>query len=229
MPARRRLDRGDLVTTALALVDQDGMAGLSIRRVAERHGASPMALYRYFPDKNGLDDAIAERLLSEVGLPEADGRAWYEQLRDLLEEVLAALRRHPHAVELVFTRILTSEPGLALAERVLALLADAGLSVERAAETGTQALCSLAALVLAEPGRAESREDEDSEAAARLKRASLLALSPRRYPHVVAAADALASCSSEDVFYRRGVDMIITGIRGMDPDPAPAAPASTGP
>lgn len=213
MAAQKRLNRDELITTALAVADAEGLDAVTIRRVAQLHGVTPMALYRHFPDKEGLLVALAGRLLSCAVVPEPDDRPWHEQLRDVLTGFLDALRPHPNAAPLVFTGIVTTEPGLAMTERTLALMAQGGMSVERSAETGSQILGSLVALAIAEPGRDLGPDPEANEDAVRAKRATLLALSPRRYPHIVAAADALAACSDRELYFDRGMDMIITGIR----------------
>lgn len=222
MAAHKRLNRDELISTALAVADGDGLEAVTIRRVAQLHEVTPMALYRHFPDKDGLFDAVTERLLTDVRVPDPDGRPWHEQMHDLLTGFLAALRPHPNAAELVLTRMFSSEPGLELTERTLALLSEAGMPVEQGAETACQALCSLVTLVIIEPGRSPTLDPEANEAAVRAKNAALLALSPARYPHIVAAADALSVCASEDVYYRRGIDMIVTGMRGPHPAPATA-------
>jgi TetR/AcrR family tetracycline transcriptional repressor len=213
MAAQKRLNRDDLVTTALSVADAEGLDAVTIRRVAQLHDVTPMALYRHFPDKEGLLVALAGRLLAGAVVPEPDDRPWHEQLRDLLTRFLDALRPHPNAAALVFNGMVTTEPGLAITERALALLAQGGMSVERSAETASQILGSLVALAIAEPGRDLGPDPEANEDAVRAKRAAILALPPRRYPHIVAAADALAACSDRERYFDRGMDMIVTGIR----------------
>ncbi|MEU3184476.1 TetR family transcriptional regulator [Streptomyces sp. NPDC006923] len=225
MAVKARLNRETLVSTALDLADAEGLDAVTTRRVAQHHGVTPMALYRHFRDKEEIFDALAERLLAQVALPEPDHRPWHEQTRDVFDAFLAALRPHPAVAGLVLNRVLTSEPGLALAERTLSLLAEGGFPVDQAAETGSQALCSLVTLVITEPGRGDGPDPETRDGTVRAKRAALAALPPRRYPHVVAAADALASCASDDVYYARGTAMIVAGIRS---GPATADRAATG-
>jgi AcrR family transcriptional regulator len=214
MAAQRRLNRDELITTALAVADAEGLEAVTIRRVAQSHDVTPMALYRHFPDKEGLLDAMAERLLSSARVPEPDGRPWYEQIHDLLSDLLAALRPHPNATPLLFARIVTCESGRGLTERTLALLTEGGMSVEEGAETACQVLSTLITLVVSEPGRVHGPDAEAHEAAKRTKRAVLLSLDPNRYPHMVAAAYPLTECPSSDAYYARGVDMIVTGMRG---------------
>jgi TetR/AcrR family tetracycline transcriptional repressor len=215
MAAQKRLNRDELVNTAVAVADAEGLEAVTIRRVAQQHNVTPMALYRHFPDKEGVLDAIAERLLDEVRLPDLpDDQPWYGQIRDLLSAFLDALRPHPNAAMLLYPRMLSSGPGLAITERALALLSDAGMTREDAADTACQALSSLITLAISEPGRTQSSDTEAQDEAIRAKKALLLTLSPRRYPHIVASADALVTCASQDTYYRRGINLIVTGMRG---------------
>jgi TetR/AcrR family transcriptional regulator, tetracycline repressor protein len=223
MATQRRLNQEVLVSTALELADTEGLEAVTIRRLAQHHDVTPMALYRHFRDKEQILDALAERLLSDVALPEPDGRPWHEQMDALLGAFVAALRPHPNTAGLVLPRVLASEPGLALAERALGLLAEAGFPVEQAAETGTQALCSLVTLVMSEPAGVRSPDPEVREEAVRAKKAVLAALSPRRYPHISAAAGALAACAGKQEYYTNGVRLIVAGMRGVRPGPGPAA------
>ena len=214
MPAQKRLNRDELVTTAMSVVDAEGLEAVTVRRVAQQHDVTPMALYRHFDDKDGLLDAVAERILDDVRLPPADDRPWHAQMDDLLTGFLAAMRPHPNATPLLFDRMLTGESGLAVTERTLALLAEAGMSVEEGAEHACKALNFLVTLVLTEPGRDGDTDPAARDEALRAKRARLLTLDPARYPHVVAAAEPLTDCPSAEAYYRRGVESILTGMRG---------------
>ena len=51
----------------------------------------------------------------------------------------------------------------------------------------------------------------------RLKRARLSSLDPERFPNVIAAADALADCRSQDDYYERGVGMLVRGVVALRP------------
>jgi TetR/AcrR family transcriptional regulator, tetracycline repressor protein len=215
---KERLRSAAIVARALAIVDAEGVDGLTIRRLAQDFAVSPMALYWHFKDKAQLLDGIADRVLEEVDLRrEASDEAvsWLTELRGVLEALVAAVRPHPAVATLLPSRVLTSEPGLLLAERTLALLARGGFAADRAAELGTYLIEAVVALVSAEPGRDLPAGGEAREDAARVKRASLLALSPRRFPAITAAADALAECASPDAYHALGIDMLIAGVEGI--------------
>ncbi|MGW1208021.1 TetR/AcrR family transcriptional regulator [Streptomyces sp. NPDC002499] len=213
MSPRKRLDRDALVATALALADAEGLGAVSTRRVAKEHDASPMALYRHFRDKDQILDALAERLLDDVRQPAVETVAsWDARLRDLLMALVAALRPHPAAAGLVVSRILASPSGLALVEQTLELLAAAGFDEESGAAAANYALCSAVTLVVTEPGRSHPRETSDHDETSRSTRARLEALPPGQYPRIIAAAAPLSSCSSQDVYYRQGVDLVLAGF-----------------
>jgi TetR/AcrR family transcriptional regulator, tetracycline repressor protein len=208
------LSRDMFINTALAVADEEGLESVTIRRLADIHSVTPMALYRYFADKERIFDALAARLLENVVVPQPDERPWHEQVMDLLVAFIAGVREHPNAAILVLGRILESDAGLTVTERMLELLSDGGFAVDAAAETASQALCSLVTLVITEPGRGQGGDVDAQDAATRMKRATLLSLDPRHYSHVVDAAYALAQCASEEVYYDRGLRMIVAGIQG---------------
>src|SRR6476469_1678210 len=131
---RERLSPDTIVDGAIALADAVGLDAVTIRRLAQDHKVTPMALYWHFKDKGELLDAIAERLFADVRLPAPSPKPWPEQLRSILEALLNALRPHPEVAGLVSDRVLSSEAGLTVAEHTLALLRHAGLSAEAAAQ-----------------------------------------------------------------------------------------------
>jgi TetR/AcrR family tetracycline transcriptional repressor len=211
----KRLDPEKLAASALDLADAEGLEAVTIRRLAQLHDVTPMALYRHFSDKNDLLAAIGDRMLADIELPEPNDDRWDFQLRAVLAAFVKALRPHPKTAELTLYRILVSEPGLAMAERTMELLTEGGFSTDDAAEVGRQSICSLITLVTTEPGANEDTDPVAREDALRAKRASLAALSPRRYPLITAAADTLICPASTDRYYELGMDLVVAGIRGV--------------
>lgn len=211
----RRLDPEKVVDSALAIADDEGPGAVSFRKLAGQHAVTPMALYRHFKDKDDLLAALGDRLLSDVVLPEPTDEQWDQQLQTLLTAFVTALRGHPRLADLTLTRILVAEPGLALAERAMQLLVEGGFAVDDAAEVGRQAICSLISLVMTDPIAREVSDPEAREASLRMKRASLGALSPARYPLITSAADTLICPASRDRYYDIGINLVVAGIRGV--------------
>ena len=211
----KRLDPDKLATSALGIADAEGLEALTIRRLAQLHDVTPMALYRHFSDKDDLLAAVGDRILADIELPQPNGDHWDIQLRAVLTAFVTALRPHPKVANLTLYRILVATPGLAMAERTMELLTDGGFSADDAAEVGRQSICSLITLVTTEPGAIEDTDPVAREDALRVKRASLAALSPHRYPLITSAADTLVCPPSTDRYYALGVDLVVAGIRGV--------------
>jgi len=206
-----RLDREVVIERALALADTDGLDALTIRRLADELGVTPMALYWHFSNKDELIDALAAHLFAQVSLPDTPaGADWVTAMRELQVAFVAALRPHPAVAPLARDRVLASRAGLVLAERSLGLLRQAGFSAEQAAELGGYLLGAVVTLVTAEPGRAGP-----DDAAVRARLAALRTLSPREFPNLVDAAEPLSYCANDDAYYARGVELLIEGLRGL--------------
>jgi TetR/AcrR family tetracycline transcriptional repressor len=218
----RRLDRDQLVTSALAIADTEGLDAVTIRRLAQEHDVTPMALYRHFSDKDDLLAAVADRLLADVTVPEPTDERWDLQLHALLAAFVAALRPHPTVAGLTLGRLLVAEPGLELCERILELLSESSLSQDLAAEVGRQAVCNLVALVAYQPGAGEENDALAWEDTIRVKRAALGALPPRRYPRITAVADTLVCPFDMDRYYQLGIENAVAGIRGVLDDQSTA-------
>jgi AcrR family transcriptional regulator len=102
---RERLNRGRVVRAAVELADQDGFDGLSMRRLAERLGVVPMALYKHVADKDELLDGMVDLVFEEVEIP--SGVHWKTAMRKRATSMREALLRHPWAVG----RMETGTPG----------------------------------------------------------------------------------------------------------------------
>jgi TetR/AcrR family tetracycline transcriptional repressor len=212
-----RLSPDVIVSSALALADAEGLDALTIRRLAQEHGVTPMAMYWHFNDKEALLDGIAEHLITAVELPAPTDEPWDVQLRAILRAFLVAIRPHPNVAGLALKRILACESGLAMAEQALGLLREAGFSAEKAAELGSFLLFAVITMVTSEPGPHDGVVGEAREEMIRQKSASLTALSPTRYPNVRAAGPALVACVDAEEYFRTNIDLLVSGVRGVLP------------
>src|SRR3954447_6197700 len=126
---RRALTEDEILDAALTLLDRGGPDAASVRGIAARVGVAPNAVYTYFPGKAAVFKALAERLLGEVDHDVfADReRPWRERVEALALELRERLSAHPGAVGLMVGSRMDGPNALALHERLLQLLADAGL------------------------------------------------------------------------------------------------------
>jgi len=127
-----RLDRTMVLNAAISLADDVGLEGTTVRRLAERLGVTPMALYRHVADKGDLLDGMADRLYAELELPAAGGD-WWEGLAGLARSARRVLLAHPWAVPL-FARPLAGGHARALDAALRAVLLDAGFTPAAARE-----------------------------------------------------------------------------------------------
>ncbi|MEV7128099.1 TetR/AcrR family transcriptional regulator C-terminal domain-containing protein [Streptomyces sp. NPDC093260] len=132
MPRPRSLTPEQLASAALAVIDRDGLAGLSMRAVAKELGVSTMGLYRYVTDRDELERLVVERVLGAVDTePPEPGAPWRERVTVLAGRLRATVGAHPEVVPLTVTHRHHSLGVLRWSETVLAVLTEAGLEGER--------------------------------------------------------------------------------------------------
>src|SRR3954453_10151222 len=126
---RRALTEDEILDAALGLLDSGGPDAASLRRIAARVHVAPNAVYTCFPDKAAVIKALVERLLGEVDHDVfADReRPWRDRVEALALELRERLSAHPGAVALMIGGPMNGPNALALNERLLQLLSDAGL------------------------------------------------------------------------------------------------------
>src|SRR6202034_3925438 len=98
---RTKLSKKTVVDRGLALADADGLDKLTIRRLAQDLGVTPMALYWHYHSKEDLLLGLADRVWSEIDIDLDPSQSWSRQLHALLESLVAALRAHPSAAQLL--------------------------------------------------------------------------------------------------------------------------------
>ncbi len=92
---KTRLTKAAVVQQALALADAEGPEALTIRRLADQLGVTPMAIYWHFRNKDQLVTAVADHVMGEVA-PDRDLDApWQDQLRAMVEALVRVVRAHP--------------------------------------------------------------------------------------------------------------------------------------
>jgi AcrR family transcriptional regulator len=102
-PARGQgVTRDAILDAALALLDEDGDAGLTMRALAARLGVTPMSLYHHVTDRAGLLRALSDRLYGGVlrGVDEAGSPV--DGIRMLLTQYHDAVATHPQLTLAIF-------------------------------------------------------------------------------------------------------------------------------
>ncbi|MFD8788068.1 TetR/AcrR family transcriptional regulator [Kitasatospora sp. NPDC059599] len=140
------LSREQIVTAALALLDNDGIEALSMRKLGARLNAGATSLYTYVANKDELLALAVDQVFAELPLPEptgADGsntggdpKVWRAAIEEVAEEVRAAVLRHPWMVSVIgdVGMVYFGPSWMRLSEALLALLEDSGVDLVDANE-----------------------------------------------------------------------------------------------
>jgi AcrR family transcriptional regulator len=132
MPKRTGMSEAVIAARALVLVDEIGLDGLSMRRLATALDVSAMTLYSYFADREALLDAVTQLLYAEI-VPPAPGAGPREELRGLMHAVRRVLHAHPRALPLVSHYPPRTVEALAFVNAGFRAVLDAGVSPLHAA------------------------------------------------------------------------------------------------
>jgi TetR/AcrR family transcriptional regulator, tetracycline repressor protein len=211
-----RLTPGLIVDHALRVADAEGARAVGMRRLARELDVTPMALYWHFKTKEELLDAVADRIFAEVDRDLGRG-GWRTRFERLLRAVLAVLRRHPAAPELLAGSTGFGEHQLAVQESALEVLRQAGLTPEQAANVSSHALTTVLGLVRSEPGR--SRAGTISAEDQRRLRVRLASLPEDRFPRIVEAAGPLSRCDDPAAYDAFGLSLLLAGIEHLAGSP----------
>ncbi|MFF0221811.1 TetR/AcrR family transcriptional regulator [Streptomyces sp. NPDC004629] len=91
------LDRERITEATVRLLDAEGLARFSMRRLAAELSVTAMSVYWYVDTKDDLLELALDAAFGELRLPgpEEAGEDWRDQLRALAREYRALLVRHP--------------------------------------------------------------------------------------------------------------------------------------
>jgi AcrR family transcriptional regulator len=130
------LSRELIVARASAIIDAEGLAELSTRRLARDLRVSAPSLYNHFRTKEDILDAVADAIVARVDLSMFGRLPWPAALTDWARAYRAVLATHPHAVPLIAGGPGRRPAALRLAETVFGALVDAGWPPREATSIG---------------------------------------------------------------------------------------------
>jgi TetR/AcrR family tetracycline transcriptional repressor len=126
-----RLSRDQIVEAALDVLEREPNTALTIKLVAEAVGSAPMALYRYFPDRDTLLQALADHVVAHLEPRPPAGETWQEQVRHWMSNALEKLR--PYSQLLPYMAATRQPVGLQALDRLATILSPLGLDSENLA------------------------------------------------------------------------------------------------
>lgn len=134
-----KLTRDGIVAHALAVADEKGIAGVTMRAVARELGVEAMSLYHHVKNREAMLDGMVDAVFSEIeipddaGVPDDAAGSWRETLAERCRSARAALARHPWALGLMDSRSTPGPATLRHHDAVLGVLRRGGFTVSGAA------------------------------------------------------------------------------------------------
>jgi AcrR family transcriptional regulator len=135
-PKQALLSRQLIVETALRLIDRDGLAAFSTRRLAAELGVRGPSLYNHFETKDQILDAVADTITAKVDVSFFASHDWREALLLWGKSYRAALTEHPNIVPFLAQGPGRRPAALAVADVVYGGLVKAGWPPARATHVG---------------------------------------------------------------------------------------------
>ena len=216
---RKPLSRARVLGAAVALADEAGLEGASMRALAQVLGVVPMAIYKHVANKDELLDGMVDIVFSEIELP-SEELDWTSAMRRRAISTREALKRHSWAIGMMESR----NPGpanLRNHDAVMGCLRKAGFPFEMAVHAYSVQDAYIYGFALQE--RDLAFETPDSAGAAAQRRAEAIGALDD-YPHLVEIATKLPESGYDNaVEFAWGLNLILDGLdRLRRAGPAPA-------
>ena len=204
-PAKSPLSQEAIVTTALDLLSREGMAGLSLRKVAIALDTGAASLYVYVANLDELHALVLDRVLGEVVTPPERDGDWRHRLKATLRSYSEALFGRPGLAQVALSTIPSGPNMVELTESLLGLLEQGGVEAGRAAWAVDLLLLHASAFTAERDNRRS-----DDEIAMRRAQEALGSVSPEQHPHIYALGPELFSGGQSR--YDWGLDVLINGV-----------------
>jgi AcrR family transcriptional regulator len=199
-----KVNREDIAREALAMLDEEGLDALSMRRLGERVGIPTMTLYGHFRNKRELLDAAVGAAVEDFEFDPPEGGV-RERFRAYVHAVQRVLERHPAMAELRARQPIVQPSAFRMTERGIGVLLDAGFPPVEAARI-------FRVLFIYKFGSALFGPIELPDDQRRNVRAALALLPEDEFPAVTAAADGIAASIGGPEQFDFGLELILDAV-----------------
>jgi TetR/AcrR family transcriptional regulator, tetracycline repressor protein len=186
---------------------------VTIRRLAQELGVTPMALYWHFKNKDELLAGAADHALARVKATRDPGDPWQKQLRTMVEALVGVMREYPSLP--VLMQVVDNDQLASFTRATndaLELLSRAGFGLDESYWVASYLLNGAVGLVAAEPGCAPGKLPAEAAEWRRQKRLALEKLPAEEYPMVVAYARTLEDEPDVERYYAFGIDLLMAAV-----------------
>jgi AcrR family transcriptional regulator len=212
---REPISRDAIVAAAVRLLDREGLAALSMRRLGEELGAGAASLYWHVGSKDGLLDLVLDELIGEVEVPASDPAHWREQLKETARSQRRVSLRHPYLVRVSIGRIPMGPNALRVTEGTLAVLRAGGLSPRLAVQGYLLLIDTVNGFTLdetgVEDGGTPQLPPEELQKVADMARDYIASLPAGQFPNMTELAAEFAF-SDPDERFEMLIDIFVDGL-----------------
>jgi AcrR family transcriptional regulator len=211
-PAKAPLGEDVVVDAALEILKSEGLEAVTMRRVAAALDTGAASLYVYVSGREGLLQAMLDRVIATVGFEVPDPSRWRAQVHALLVRMRRALVAHPGIAAMTLADPPTTEAVLRLTENLLGILLAGGLDPQDAAwADDIFVLLATAAAREDDVRRPRGASDDDRcEQVDELYR-TFAGLPPDRFPLITAHAAQMVAGDGDERF-RFAIDVVLDGV-----------------
>ena len=199
-----------IVRAALTLLDEVGLEGLTMRRLATALKIQAPSLYWHFPNKQALLDGMADAIFGAVSLPRnLKGKAWDERLKAVFRAIRRALLAHRDGARVFAGTYVPTDNVLRVVEAMMALMQEAGASPELSSDAAFSLVYYVLGFTMEEQGLDPRTGGPLDLANRQAKFANLAAM---KYPSIHAALHRMFDNDLDDRF-KAGLDLLISGLK----------------
>jgi AcrR family transcriptional regulator len=123
----KSLNRSEYVRVAMELVEEQGLAHLTMRALGEKLGVDPTAVYRHFPSKEAMIEAMLDQLMAQSASIEPAGDSPRDRILSTALDLRAIFHAHPQLSTAFATSNGANPSGLTLTKRLITELRAIGL------------------------------------------------------------------------------------------------------
>jgi TetR/AcrR family transcriptional regulator, tetracycline repressor protein len=211
--AGERLSKTAVAERALRLGDDEGLDAVTIRRLAQELGVTPMALYWHFKNKDELLLGVVDHVLADVRADRSAADPWPKQLRAMLAVLVDVMRQHPVLPDLLTAVDKTLAASFSRAtDDALALLTQGGFTVQESYWVASYLLQGAIGLVAMQPDCPPALPAGEVAEWRRQRRLALECLPADRFPMLVAFGHTFADEPDLERYYAFGIDLLMSGV-----------------
>jgi AcrR family transcriptional regulator len=223
-PVKLPLSRDAIVTEALKQLTRDGLAAMSLRKIAAALETGPASLYVYVNDLDELEALVFDRALARVGVRGAKPKDWRERVKGLLGSYLQVLVASPGLAQLAFRRAAVGPNALRLVDALLGEFAGAGVE-RRTAAWAVDLLLLYVTAQGAEQGQRRHDSEQDRSSPEGAVARAIRGVSAEEYPHIHAAREEIVSGPGQRVAW--AIDSILSGVAPVSRSKGKVSPEET--